>query len=56
MTEWGLIAVVGIPSFSVVSFMLGRFWESLGHEPAETNTPKMHPSSIRYLAERNRRR
>lgn len=35
MIEWGLIAVFGIPALAIVSFMLGRTWEALDHEPRD---------------------
>ena len=54
MTEWGLIAALGIPTVAFVAFMLGRTWEALGHEIHEPG-PKSHPHSIRYLRERERR-
>lgn len=35
--EWGLIAALGIPACSILAFMAGRVWESLGNE---VNTPE----------------
>ncbi|MDN4609161.1 hypothetical protein [Sporosarcina highlanderae] len=54
MTEWGLIAVFGIPTAAIMGGSMTALWISLGKEP-DVPGPKSHPHTIQFLAERERR-
>lgn len=54
MTEWGLLAIYGIPAAAIVCFGLGIHWERLKGEPRD-KAPKMQTHGIMFLEERKRR-
>ncbi|MFD1203966.1 hypothetical protein ACFQ38_02330 [Sporosarcina contaminans] len=54
MTEWGLIAVFGIPTAMLLTCGLTVYWMSIKRE-SDVQRPQMHQHTIHFIAERERR-